>query len=683
MATTISVIRAGRAQPVVLNIDERTTYTKKLMGDNVIKCEILSKSVLDVRIADYITFNSLTYTINRLPIVTKTSLTNYQYSIYFEADVYSMSKKIFMHDGLASFSYDGTLTDLMNLIVTNLNTTQPTWTVTVTADPGTYKTMQFANESCRAVMVRICEAFAFEFDVVGKAITVKNTVGESLNYEFEYGRDNGLYKIERQQISDQNIVTKAWGFGSTKNIPFGYRNGAQRLVFEERFVEVASDYGVIEGQFTDEDIYPHWDGVLTGENIVFDGGSFPAIARVDRIVRADEAGDSVIGCNGYSHTMVWNTDLITTLELFAQTYGAQYGNVTLQVMESFILAVPYYILFVANVAGVDFAAATISAHGTAENIIPNQVATSEGGTDYNPALSYVEDSKIFFDLNSESIKGEGSYKMVFTSGACSGMEFEIYRFDFSTKRIYLSKYVDADGTETPRYNGGSPIKPTTNDTYTFININMPQEYIDKAEADLKTATEAYLAANQNPQVLYEAEFDPKYVQSHGYDDINPGDQVNLVDTELIGVNPLPIRVSGIEFPLVNIYKIKAIISDFVPYTFKEQIVRTVVANTLNSIFLERKMIELIRESELKIKKLIPIKEIIYFTDVEIPILTNYQLLYAANHGENPDVKCVITVDAVTSYELQQMPQFTYINGLIDTIYFYPDQGAISGKIILQ
>ena len=34
----------------------------------------------------------------------------------------------------------------------------------------------------------------------------------------------------------------------------------------------------------------------------------------------------------------------------------------------------------------------------------------------------------------------------------------------------------------PNYNSGSPIQPEIGDSYTFVNIAMPQTYIDTAEA---------------------------------------------------------------------------------------------------------------------------------------------------------------------------------------------------------
>jgi hypothetical protein len=43
--------------------------------------------------------------------------------------------------------------------------------------------------------------------------------------------------------------------------------------------------------------------------------------------------------------------------------------------------------------------------------------------------------------------------------------------------------------------------------------------------------------------------------------------------------------------------------------------------------------------------------------------------YASDYGENPKVRCIITVDSENRYERQQMPQFTFVTGLIDTISF--------------
>jgi len=83
-----------------------------------------------------------------------------------------------------------------------------------------------------------------------------------------------------------------------------------------------------------------------------------------------------------------------------------------------------------------------------------------------------------------------------------------------------------------------------------------------------------------------------------------------------------------------------------------------------------------------------------FTSLEIPIIANYQTVqtdpedptktinYAEDFGETPSVRCVIIVDVNTEYQLQQMPQFTKVDGKIDTIWFYPGE-IVTGYLIIS
>lgn len=76
------------------------------------------------------------------------------------------------------------------------------------------------------------------------------------------------------------------------------------------------------------------------------------------------------------------------------------------------------------------------------------------------------------------------------------------------------------------------------------------------------------------------------------------------------------------------------------------------------------------------------KEIIDVINDALPTISDYQATYAAVHGEYPLVRLIIIVDANTEYESAQRPQFTKVDGLIDTIFF--DLGSeFTGYIILQ
>lgn len=75
-----------------------------------------------------------------------------------------------------------------------------------------------------------------------------------------------------------------------------------------------------------------------------------------------------------------------------------------------------------------------------------------------------------------------------------------------------------------------------------------------------------------------------------------------------------------------------------------------------------------------------------FTHTNTPAITDYQATYQALFGNFPKVRCIVEVDANTRYERQQMPQFTLVDGVIDTIFFDLDDGGettYSGYIIIS
>ncbi len=83
-----------------------------------------------------------------------------------------------------------------------------------------------------------------------------------------------------------------------------------------------------------------------------------------------------------------------------------------------------------------------------------------------------------------------------------------------------------------------------------------------------------------------------------------------------------------------------------------------------------------------------------FTSLDVPIISNYQttqtdpedaaktINYAELYNEDPCVRCIIVVDANTEYQLQQMPQFTKVAGLINTVFFTPGF-TCSGRLIIS
>lgn len=495
---SLIIYRPPSTEVVTINIDEKTVFSKRLMVEHFIKCDFVYNSVIPLQIGDFITYNAENYYINRLPSIVKLNNNTFQHSIIFESVLYDLSRKLFISsDLLADFSYNGSVTDFLTSIVASINEISSGWTVG-TVDASDDITLQFSNESCRAALTRVSEAFKFEFSLSGKAISLKKSVGSTTSIRFEYGQGLGLYKLERQQVSDQNILTKVFGFGGTKNIPYSYRSGAKRLVFETgglRYLTKNTDlYGIIEGQFTDDNIFPQRTGTFSGVN--------------------------------YAASAPWNAN-----------------------------------------------------------------------------TDYLTDSAIDFDLNDYLIEGQTA-TIVFKSGDNSGVECEIWKYDNANKRFYITPFTDSDGYIQPN----TANHPHTGDSYTLVNISMPDSYVTAAETALQVATQAFIDENSVPMVVYTVEIDPKYAESIALD-LNAGDKVTVVDTDL-GINSL-IRVSAIEFPLVNPYQIKAVIADFVPYTLQERIIKAAVSNRKETVFVDRRSAEAARRNTVNEKSL---KDLIFDTD---------------------------------------------------------------------
>lgn len=502
--TTIGIYRPGTPATLqaTVDIDEKTRMIKKLMGDWHVTADFNVTSVLDIQIGDYITYDGENYYINRLPDITKQNNATFQYKIDFEHSLYNLKKKLFIsYDGLADFSYNGTAEDFITNIVAAINEIDSGWTVG-TVDATDPITLQFTNESCHAALVRVAEAFGLEWTIASKAISLEASVGTIRELTFEYGRGSGLYKLTRQQVHDQNITTKVYGFGGDKNISEDYRNRAKRLVFAATGQQPCSAssypyltnnidlYGTIEGQFTDDNIYPQRTSTLTGASI------------------------------------------------------------------SFAAAAPYA---------------------------------------FSERSSYVEDSEMDFDINDYLIDGKVA-TIVFKTGDLAGIECEIWKYDHNNKRFYIRSYADVDGYVMPNYNSGSPIQPEIGDSYTLVNIAMPQTYIDTAEAALQAATQTYINENSVPLVVYDCLFDWKYAKTQELE-LDAGDKVTVTDSDL-GVDA-QVRIAAIEYPLVNIYKIKATIADFVPYTLQERIIKTTISTKKETVFVERRNTELARRNTMR------------------------------------------------------------------------------------
>jgi hypothetical protein len=236
---------------------------RQLMNANKIQAEIELPGILNCPIGSYIIYEGRHYTVNTIPGVEKTGTRIFKYSITFESDLYRLFDKILEHLLNMTFQYYGSPVDYAQLVVDNINMIDSGWTVGV-CDAAPEITIDFVDESCRTVLDKIAEKFNFEWDLVGKELRFIKQVGNVTTHTFEYGRGKGLYSLAYQYRSDKNIVTKAFGRGSTRNLPENYRGGITQLAFDGLFLTKNIDvYREKQGVYTNEEIFPKVEGIVT------------------------------------------------------------------------------------------------------------------------------------------------------------------------------------------------------------------------------------------------------------------------------------------------------------------------------------------------------------------------------------------------------------------------------------
>jgi hypothetical protein len=147
------------------------------------------------------------------------------------------------------------------------------------------------------------------------------------------------------------------------------------------------------------------------------------------------------------------------------------------------------------------------------------------------------DSAIDFNVNDYLLPGTTA-KITFNTGLLAGYTFVIASFDHTTKTFTINQNTGEQTTILPT----ADLLPVVGDTYVLTDINMPDSYINAAEAALLTAAQEYLNANCEPKYKYTVVCDPIYFKRNHLS-VKLGQLVTLHDLNLaIDIN---IRVFGL------------------------------------------------------------------------------------------------------------------------------------------
>lgn len=220
-------------------------YNGTFMGECSVTIDIISPTPIDFHIGDYLVYRGETFEINYDPSVIKTARVNtvgdaFKYEkIKFNSYSDELARVDFLDfvpndnnvhfTALPTFSFFcADVTDLAKRIQANLDrvyTGSKKWTVSVHGEFVGKKDVSISVSNIKVwdALALASSDFEANFIIRGRTITI-GTAGIAVGNMFAYGKNNGLFEIERNAESDQAIITRLRAYGSEKNLPPRYYN---------------------------------------------------------------------------------------------------------------------------------------------------------------------------------------------------------------------------------------------------------------------------------------------------------------------------------------------------------------------------------------------------------------------------------------------------------------------------
>lgn len=313
-----------------------------LNADETIDITVESPFPQKYDIGDAITIFGRVYKLNRLPKVKKTGMHEFQYNLEFEGIQYDLLRVTYdltidttnnkLQD-VQGDSLTGDLRRFMTVLIANANRVFPDkWALGVCPETIGDKTLTFGeSDNCLSVLQTLCgeSNFNVEFEIETKngvnTINLKEQVGQTLPYTFKYGKGNGLYDLNRENVSSANIVTRLKVYGSTENITLKYR--ADRLCLPGKTKaksyiekpEAVAKYGIFEGR-KDFDVKPTFTGkvekIVAGNVLQFIDTTFP----FDLNAKEDDGKTTKYLINGVDAKVHFNTGNLAGYDFTVKSY---------------------------------------------------------------------------------------------------------------------------------------------------------------------------------------------------------------------------------------------------------------------------------------------------------------------------------------------------------------------------
>ena len=277
MAATIDIIGVGGSSNTVV-IGEASVRRFELMKDDYIRLVFSTDKKINIRLGDYIThpdWGTFYITEAQKPSYNKET-GGYDYDLQFNAPYYRWNNKLYKFEpnndrNEASWSLTDNLQSHMAVFLRNL--AFHGWSFTV--DASSYQLeeaasavyIQFDNVYILDALTKIAEAFNVEWWITDSVIHFgKCESGTAIDFEVGVNVED-----MQSQNSEKDAITRIYAFGSTQNIPLGYRNSDEQILLngvvqrrlmlpsDTPYIDIEDNLAadeVVEGIVIFDDVYP-------------------------------------------------------------------------------------------------------------------------------------------------------------------------------------------------------------------------------------------------------------------------------------------------------------------------------------------------------------------------------------------------------------------------------------------
>lgn len=254
----------------------KATQKMALLSDDLLSISVTSATPIKFQLGDVINVYGRAYRLNQLPQITKDGNRSYSYELQFEGAQYDLLDVTFqLPEGSYGENLYGDLRGLVDALQWNVSRVfGAKWKIKTDVTDTTHKNLSVTGKNCLQVAQELCSEFDVEFSVSQEGGTAVlefvKSVGAKQAFTLRYGEGKGLYKLQRTNVNNAGVTTRLFCYGSSDNLPQGYRHTKLCLPAKSRLTSYIEDaaalaeFGVKEGEKTFVDIRPERIGTVGG-----------------------------------------------------------------------------------------------------------------------------------------------------------------------------------------------------------------------------------------------------------------------------------------------------------------------------------------------------------------------------------------------------------------------------------